>query len=216
MKFSKQSLEEQAANYLRDQILSGVYTSGDKLVESSLAKSLELSRTTVRMALNTLANEGLVTQKPYAGWQVITMEDEDLWEIYHLRVALETQSAKMAAEKIDDEKRKSLRGFMQGFLELCEQPDVDINQISHRDLELHKLIVSLSDSKRVTKMYNTVANQMVIYMHMTHLDYSIHDSALSHMPLVDAICDGDIELAGKHAKGNISTFSEICHKLKSA
>ncbi len=216
MKISKQSLEEQAANFLREQILSGVYTSGDKLVESSLAKSLELSRTTVRMALNTLASEGLITQKPYTGWQVITMEDSDLWEIYHLRVALETQSAKMAAEKIDDEKRDTLKEFMKGFLELCEQPGVDINQISHRDLELHKLIVKLSGSERVAKMYNTVANQMVIYMHMTHLDYSIHDSAQSHVPLVEAICNGDIELAGQHAKENISTFSELCHKLKSA
>ncbi|WP_211829705.1 GntR family transcriptional regulator [Kistimonas asteriae] len=85
MKISKQSLEEQAANYLREQILAGDYRSGDKLVESSLAKTLDLSRTTVRMALNTLASEGLISQKPYAGWQVITMDDNDLWEIYHLR-----------------------------------------------------------------------------------------------------------------------------------
>ena len=124
MKISKQSLEEQAANYLRKQILDGIYKSGDKLVESGLAKSLELSRTTVRMALNTLANEGLVYQKPYAGWQVITMNDDDLWELYHLRVALESQSAEMAAERINDEKRACLWEYTNEFMALCERDDV--------------------------------------------------------------------------------------------
>ncbi len=57
MKIVKQSLEEQAAGYLRELILSGKYGMGEKLVESSLAKDLELSRSTVRMALNTLAHE---------------------------------------------------------------------------------------------------------------------------------------------------------------
>ncbi len=214
MKISKQSLEEQAANYLREQILAGVYTSGDKLVESSLAKTLELSRTTVRMALNTLASEGLISQKPYAGWQVITMDEDDLWEIYHLRVALEGQAAEMAAEKIDDEKRSRLIHFFNGYVELCQRDDVDINEVSHRDLELHKLIVDLSESRRLARMYNTVANQLMIYMHMTHYDYSIKDSAISHQPLVKAICDGNGELAGQLARENISTFTELGHKLK--
>lgn len=104
MKISKQSLEEQAADFLRQQILAGHYVSGDKLTESTLAKDLELSRTTVRMALNTLASEGLVSQKPYAGWSVTTLTDHDIWEIYHLRVALESQAAQMAAETITPEK----------------------------------------------------------------------------------------------------------------
>ena len=214
MKISKQSLEEQAANYLREQILAGDYRSGDKLVESSLAKTLDLSRTTVRMALNTLASEGLISQKPYAGWQVITMDDNDLWEIYHLRVALESQAARMAAERITQEKRDRLIAFFNGYLALCERDDADIDEVSQQDLELHRLIVDLSESQRLAKMYNMVANQMIIYMQMTHYDYSIRDSALSHKTLVDAICEGDVEQAGVLARENISTFTELGHKLK--
>jgi len=214
MKISKQSLEEQAANYLREQILAGDYRSGDKLVESSLAKTLDLSRTTVRMALNTLASEGLISQKPYAGWQVITMDDNDLWEIYHLRVALESQAARMAAERITLEKCDRLMSFFNGYLALCERDDADVDEVSQQDLELHRLIVDLSESHRLAKMYNMVANQMIIYMQMTHYDYSIRDSALSHQTLVDAICKGDVEQAGVLARENISTFTELGHKLK--
>ena len=60
MKFNKQSLEEQVTDYLRDKIILGDIAQGEKIVESSLAKDLELSRSTIRMALNSLAHEGLI------------------------------------------------------------------------------------------------------------------------------------------------------------
>jgi len=39
--------------------VNGEMEQGEKIVESTLAKDLELSRSTVRMALNTLSHEGL-------------------------------------------------------------------------------------------------------------------------------------------------------------
>ncbi|MTI13666.1 GntR family transcriptional regulator [Sansalvadorimonas verongulae] len=211
MKISKQSLEEQAANFLRQQILDGVYKSGEKLVESMLAKELDLSRTTMRMALNTLSSEGLVFQKPYAGWQVITLGDDDLWELYHLRVALEGQSAEMAAERINDEKRVRLRAKVREFIALCEQKETTLTEVSYCDMDLHKLIVECGESPRMAKVYNRVSNQLIIYLHMTHLDYSIRDSARSHVPLVEAICAGNIAEAGRCARSSISTYAELCH-----
>ena len=214
MKISKQSLEDQAANLLRKQILTGVYHSGDRLVESSLAKSLELSRSTIRMALNTLASEGLIYQKPYAGWQVITLQESDLREIYHLRAALEPEAAKMAAECINDEGRQRLTQLFDSYKDLCEQPSADAAEASLKDLALHRLIVELSGSQRMVKMYNMLANQLVIYMHMTHYDYSVEDSALCHQPLVEAICAGDQLRAGQLAGENISTFAELEEKSR--
>ncbi|GAL04621.1 propionate catabolism operon transcriptional regulator of GntR family [Photobacterium aphoticum] len=62
MKINKQSLEEQATDYLRQQIVNGDMAQGEKIVESTLAKDLELSRSTVRMALNSLAHEADCTK----------------------------------------------------------------------------------------------------------------------------------------------------------
>lgn len=64
MTISKESLESQATRYLRERILDGTLALGEKLVESALSKQLDLSRSTVRMALNSLVHEGLVVQKP--------------------------------------------------------------------------------------------------------------------------------------------------------
>ncbi len=214
MKIVKQSLEEQAATYLRSLILNGKYGMGEKLVESSLAKDLELSRSTVRMALNTLAHEGLVVQKPYVGWQVIQLTENDLWELYHLRVALETRSAWLAAEHITEEGKSRLNDLMEYYLEVGRSEGVTCQQISKLELELHTLIIELSGNMRLHQMYRNVANQMLIYFNIDHADYDPEESALSHMPLVSAICSGNSAEAAKLAEENITTYSVIGHKFK--
>ncbi|MDE1464959.1 GntR family transcriptional regulator [Spartinivicinus poritis] len=214
MMFSKQSLEEQAVEYLREKILSGAYPTGEKLVESNLAKDLDLSRTTIRMALNTLANEGLVIQKPYAGWRVVSFTEHDLWEIYHLRVALESKAAEMLAEQITEEKSSELKSFFEKYTHLCKtQPD-NLEEICRYDLKLHQLIVSLSGSQRLARMYSSVLNQLLIFIKMTHLDFDAQESANTHIKLIKAICEGNSQLAGKLAKENVTTFTELGKKLQ--
>ncbi|WP_222937567.1 GntR family transcriptional regulator [Spartinivicinus ruber] len=205
--FSKQSLEEQAVEYLREKILAGTYPTGEKLVESSLAKDLGLSRTTIRMALNTLSNEGLVIQKPYAGWRIVSFTDDDLWEIYHLRVALESQAAEMLAERITEEKRNQLQDFFEKYTQLCKtQPD-NLEEICMHDLNLHQLIVALCDSQRLARMYSSILNQLLMFIRVTHLDFDAKESANTHIKLIKAICEGNSKLAGKLAKENITVFT---------
>ncbi|MCG7587376.1 GntR family transcriptional regulator [Photobacterium proteolyticum] len=214
MKIVKQSLEEQAAGYLRELILSGKYGMGEKLVESALAKDLELSRSTVRMALNTLAHEGLVVQKPYVGWQVINITENDLWELYHLRVALETRSAWLAAEHITEEGKTRLHDLMDYYLQVGRSEGVTCLQISKLELELHTLIIELSGNMRLHQIYRNVANQMLIYFNIDHASYDPEESALSHLPLVEAICAGESGKALKLAEENITVYSVIGHKFR--
>ncbi|WP_108650640.1 GntR family transcriptional regulator [Dongshaea marina] len=213
MKINKQSLEEQVTQYLRQKIVDGEIHLGEKIVESALAKELDLSRSTIRMALNSLAHEGLVIQKPYAGWQVFTLEEADLWELYHMRVALERQAAEMAAEKATAEDKRKLRETLTRFCELCEAAPTDRKGISQADFELHELIVEISGSRRLYKIYHQISNQLRAYISMTHHDYDLSQSGLSHRAMVDAICEGEIEIAGQEATANITTFTELRDKL---
>ncbi|WP_232428136.1 GntR family transcriptional regulator [Photobacterium marinum] len=214
MKINKQSLEEQATEYLRHKIISGEMAQGEKIVESTLAKDLELSRSTIRMALNSLSHEGLVTLKPYAGWQVISLNEDDLWELYNLRVALESQAAAMAAEKASDQDKQNLRALYDDYCQLCEQNPTDIKAISDADFHLHRKIVEASKSMRMEKIYGQIANQLQSYLSMTHQNYDLSQSGLSHEAMINAICSGDPELASREAKANITPFTQLCSTLK--
>lgn len=214
MKIIKQSLEELAATYLRTKILDGKFEMGTKLVESTLAKDLELSRSTIRMALNTLAHEGLVIQKPYVGWHVIDLTEGDLLELYDLRVALETRAAWLAAERINEEGRLRLRELMNHYLEIGRSDEATGYEISKIDLALHTLIIELSDNQRFNQIYQNIANQILIYFNIDHWDHDTKDSAESHIPLVEAICNGESETAKTLAGEHITSFPVIGLKLR--
>ena len=209
MKISKQSLEAQAAEYIRELIVSGTLGLGEKIVESVLSKELELSRSTVRMALNTLSHEGMVVQIPYVGWQVFTLTDQDLWELYNLRVAIEGQASFMAAECATEQDKRELIAIYDDFCSVCAQKDVDIFAVCEKDFEFHRKIITISRNSNFIKIYDQISNQLKSYIKMTHHDYDLKQSGLSHQGIVTAICDGNADEAWIESKKNITTFTDL-------
>ena len=212
MKINKQSLEDQATELIKHMIVSGEYPLGEKIVESSISKQLGLSRSTVRMALNTLTHEGLVVQKPYVGWQVFDLTEENLWELYHLRVAIESQAAVMAAEKATPEDKLALRQIYHEFCQLCLNGQLDILTVCEKDFELHRKVVEISTSGMFLKIYDQIANQLKSYIRLTHIDYDLSQSAVSHGGIVEAIMCGDGERARLESTQNITLFTELIAK----
>ncbi|MEK9992999.1 MAG: GntR family transcriptional regulator, partial [Paracoccaceae bacterium] len=79
-------------------ILSGDLLPGDRLREIDLAKRLNVSRTPVREAMRRLEADGLITHKPRIGAEVRTLTQEEIVELYEMRIVLEAPAAKMAAK----------------------------------------------------------------------------------------------------------------------
>ncbi|MGX9459316.1 GntR family transcriptional regulator [Photobacterium damselae subsp. damselae] len=209
MKINKQSLEEQATEFIRNMIVSGQLAMGEKIVESTLSKNLELSRSTVRMALNSLSHEGLVVQKPYVGWHVFTLSQDDLWELYNLRVAIESQAAVMAAERATEEDKKELSRIYQDFCQFCLNDSLDIITVCEKDFELHRKVVEISKSNKFIKIYEQISNQLKSYIKLTHHDYDLSQSGISHNGIVEAIIAGDANRAWLESKENITTFTDL-------
>lgn len=216
MKINKQSLEEQATEYIRNTIVTGQLSLGEKIIESTLSKELELSRSTVRMALNSLSHEGLVVQKPYVGWHVFTLSDAELWELYNLRVAIESQAAAMAAERATQDDKDELRRIHSEFCDLCLVETLDIMEICEKDFELHRKVVGISKSNKFIKIYEQISNQLKSYIKLTHHNYDLSQSGISHTGIVEAIITGDADRAWLESKQNITTFTDLClHNKKS-
>lgn len=206
-KISKRSLESQAADLLREDIVNGNLTPGTRLVETTLAKEYGLSRGTIRIALHQLGTEGLVTQIPYAGWSVTELNDQDLWELYTLRATLEGMAARLAAERISEEGAERLREAYEQLLTLCELGD--LKAITRADLDLHKLIIDLSSHSRLAIQYQLVENQFLAYIAAANREFEPESVGLSHAALVEAICAGESDEAEAEAIRNITGFEEL-------
>ncbi|HZT01723.1 MAG TPA: GntR family transcriptional regulator [Steroidobacteraceae bacterium] len=198
---NKRSLESQAAELLRRQILRGELTAGARLLEAQIAERLGLSRGTIRAALRHLIQEGLVSHVPYTGYQVIDFSDHDLWELYTLRGALESLAARLAALRIEESGRRQLRAAFAELLAAAAAEDHD--QADRLDRELHNLIVRLCGHERLLDHYMRVENQFRVYIALSNRDVDAREICESHRELVDSICSGDAERAETLALANI-------------
>lgn len=101
---------ESALVTLRERILSGELRPGTKLNQSVLAGDLGMSRIPVRDAIRALAAEGLVAHDPHRTAVVAPLSDDDLSELYELRIALEPHASALALDSVGEEGLASLAG----------------------------------------------------------------------------------------------------------
>lgn len=94
---------------VREDILNGRYATGDKIVEAKLAEELGVSRTPVREALKQLELDGLVESLPNRGVIVKGITDQDIEDIYTIRLAIEGIAARWSVERIDPEEIDQLK-----------------------------------------------------------------------------------------------------------
>src|ERR1700735_4840987 len=100
---SRKSLGEDVAERLREAILHGELSPGQRLREEELSARLEVSRGPVRDAFILLEREGLVRSSRNRGVSVVELTRNDLQEIYTLRSALEPMAITLAIQRGDAE-----------------------------------------------------------------------------------------------------------------
>lgn len=194
-KVQKRSAEMQAADVLRAAIISGGIPLGARLTEISAAEQLGVARSTIRTALHHLVQDGLVIQIPYTGWTVMTLSSRDAWELYTLRVGLETLAAGLVADKIaagqgDAEVRSALDQAFRALQAACQTRDSAI--IAGADMALHKTILLLSGHRRLAEQFGRIEHQVLIYIRSSDALVAEPEQIIrQHQPLVDALLAGD-------------------------
>jgi DNA-binding GntR family transcriptional regulator len=101
------SLAEQVYVTLRERLRSGAMSWDEPLREVALAAQLGVSRTPIREALARLASEGLI-RVGGRSFAVPALSEEDIEEIYELRVLLETEAIRQAAMSAPPGRDRSL------------------------------------------------------------------------------------------------------------
>ena len=103
------SLADEAYLAIRDEILRGQLGPGTPLSRRRLAQQLGMSVLPVSDALKRLEEDGLVETRARAGTRVKVPTRTDVRELYELREALETQAARLFAERATTVHRRELR-----------------------------------------------------------------------------------------------------------
>jgi DNA-binding GntR family transcriptional regulator len=202
---SNESLSVRAYQHLHDEIVNGRLPVGAVISESTIAKTLGISRTPVGEAVRLLVREGLVRQVPRYGTVVRSLERADLEEHYELREALESYAAGQAAERATPEDVGRIR-------ELCEAAnrvvagidaedravdEVVLRRFLASDMTFHLAIVAAARNSQIMRVvYQSRSISRIFRVRRQRHDLRLIRSVYEyHCGIVDAIEAGDRERA---------------------
>jgi DNA-binding GntR family transcriptional regulator len=172
---------------LRDAIRTGALAPGQRITLRELADSLGMSLTPVREAVQSLASEGLVEQRPNIGTVVAQHNPDKVREVYQLRLLLEPAATRMAAEKAtDDDLREIERAYddLKDAVETGMHSRVPaLNAVFHRRIYLSAKSSFLIEF--IDRLWNGIPFQTI------SLDSRVETSHTEHTAILDALIRRD-------------------------
>ncbi|RKQ93732.1 GntR family transcriptional regulator [Solirubrobacter pauli] len=193
------TLPTQVAHHLRERILGGELAPGDRIIETDLATEFEVSRHTLRSALQTLTHEGLLEQSQFKSTHVARPTADDVFEIYTLRNALEAMACRLAAQRVAN--TAAMDAAVARMRAAAEAGDV--TAMKEADFDFHTAVIDLAGHSRLREQYRTLHAQTRLYLNLTAtVGYELGEIAAKHAELADAIRRGDAaraeQLGGAH------------------
>lgn len=203
------SLSDHAYLVIRDRILKGELKLGAPLSRRKLAAELNMSLLPLSEALQRLESEGLVESRPRVGTRVCQPDAEDIRERYEVREALETQAARLFAEKSSAREREELRNlavemdemFNRCFSSRTKDPEV-LYEVHSFHTRLHLRIAECTGCRLLSQALEK--NHVMIFNWV--YDVAAERPPLPahfHRDLMDALCSNDPEAADRAMRHHV-------------
>ncbi len=199
-------LSQRAYEQVRQMVLDGALPRDKRISETKLGKELGYSRTPVREAIQRLAREGLLVQRPSSGTYILQPQLREIKDIYEVRLAVETMAASNAAKKRSEKCAKQLlscvarmRRAIHSFRK-SQKPVMqgkELAQYHAADEQFHQLILEAADNAFAQSIIMQGHVKQFIFGHQSH-HRNLHHLAwlwLKHAQLARAIQRQDAALA---------------------
>ena len=103
-------------------IENGDLRPGDRLLETDLAQRFGVSRTPIREAIRRLEADGLVAHKPRVGAMIRVLAQQEIVELYEMRIVLEATAAQMAAKHASKAEIHTLKTLNAQMMQVATDP----------------------------------------------------------------------------------------------
>ena len=149
----KQRLETQTLRALlqmRELLVTGAFRPGERLREIPLAARLKVSRTPLRLVLDRLEQEGLLTARPRGGFVATEFTVQDIHDAIEIRGMLEGTAARLAAERLESaeelEETRTCLASIDRLLQRWTSGTDSLAQYISLNEQFHNLLLGLAKS----------------------------------------------------------------------
>lgn len=231
-KISQQKISESIASEIEQQLLDGAIKPGERLPsERDLAREFQVSRPSIREAIQLLKSRNLLTSRPgggnYAqealGDSIIEPLDELLannvdiaQDMLEFRHALEGISAYYAAMRATEADKQIIK---LRFEQVCnKQKQADIEDEARADVDFHLAIAEASHNvvllHVMRSLFKLLHKSVELSFGKLYLNTSGRDIIREqHEAIMEAILSGDAELAREKSYSHINFVKETLERF---
>jgi len=204
---SYKPLRELVCENIRQAIIDGTLSPGERLMEIQLADEMGVSRTPVREAIRKLELEGFVVMIPRRGTYVADISIKDITEIYEIRISLDVLAAGLAAERITDEELEKLNSYL---IEIAKYvPTMDLDKIVELDTAFHDVLYNASRNERLCSIIGNLREQLTgIRGRSMSYPGRLVETMDEHRALLDSIAARDVERAQRAARVHLENAEQ--------
>jgi DNA-binding GntR family transcriptional regulator len=190
---------------MRDLIVTLRLAPGTALREDVLMRDLALGRTPLREAIKRLALEGLVEVRPRSGTFVTDVHASDIVHIAELRAELEAQAARLAAKRMDDQ-RRAAAALLDAELKAIEGT-TGIDAYMRLDERVHHFVWEAAGNPYLLDALERLWALSLRIWHLVlervaALPAAVHEQRA----LLDALVAGDARRAGARMRRHVQAF----------
>lgn len=205
------TLENAVYRTLKRAVYYGYLPPGERLVESTLARKLNVGRTPLREAIKRLSAEGLLNIVPNKGATVVRLSPGDVEELYLIRGILEGVAAAIAVERLGTKEIQTFRKLHDEMKDVKLQENlVEWMKVNDR---FHHIYLKACQKPILLRMIKDVTNPLHLYWYRTSLFPSLLEMVvMKHGAMVDAFENRDAELARRATEDHSTTIGQQVKK----
>ena len=182
---------------------------GDRMLETELASRFGVSRTPIREAIRRLETDGLVVHKPRIGAVVRVLTQQEIVELYEMRIVLEATAAQMAAKHCSNAETRTLQDLHDQMLAHSKDPFA----VATLNRKFHTCIFNAARNRFLAQSYNSLSYSLILLGKTTlETDERVQNVYAQHEAIIGALISGDIEIASEVMRLHMET--SLDHRLK--
>jgi DNA-binding GntR family transcriptional regulator len=186
MRVVHNSLHDEVAATLREEIFAGTLAPGSFVDEAALCERLSISRTPLREALKVLTAEGLLRHEPRRGCFVAEVTQKDLDEIFPVIALLEGRCAWEAARNASDAELAALEN-LHGKLARHARAK-RINEYYATNYAIHEAIIMLADNRWLAQVIGDLRKILKLArLQQLHAPGRLEQSLSEHLAVFAAL-----------------------------
>ncbi len=186
------SLTQKAYKIIKDKIVTGEIKQGAVISISAMAKKLNISRTPITYACQKLENDKFLTIIPKQGVMINSITINDAREIYELRAAIESYSAKRAFPNITEKDINYLEDSYIKQIYNWEQNDISL--IMSEDINFHKYLLSKYENSHFFSIIDNIFDRaFLLGIETLKNSLRIKETLYEHRQIIDCLINNDID-----------------------